>query len=238
MIDIRLPSMEGMSESQQLSQLKSYMYQLVEQLNWALSTVQQPSVDKADQQGSSAGGVKLSESNFNEIKSLIVKSADVAHAVYDQISTTLDGEYVSISDFGKYEEETSQSITANDKSIEQILRDIQQITSSVAEIESTIIATNAYIKSGLLYYGEDGSAVYGLEVGQTNTIDGEDVFDKFARFTSDRLSFYDRNDVEVAYISDYKLFITSAQVTGTLRLGDFAVETTNSRLVFRWVGDV
>jgi hypothetical protein len=37
-VNIRFPNINGASEAEQLSQIKSYLYQLVEQLNWVLST--------------------------------------------------------------------------------------------------------------------------------------------------------------------------------------------------------
>jgi hypothetical protein len=77
--------------------------------------------------------------------------------------------------------------------------------------------------------------VYGLEIGQRNKIDGEEVFNKYARFTSDRLSFYDQNDTEIAYISDYKLHINHAEVLGTLKIGGYLIDTTKG-LTFKWVG--
>ena len=78
--------------------------------------------------------------------------------------------------------------------------------------------------------------VYGLEFGQTNSVDGETVFDKFARFAADRLSFFDSNDVEVAYISDYKLYITNAEISGSLWLsGKFKIYY-NGGLAFQWIG--
>jgi hypothetical protein len=95
--------------------------------------------------------------------------------------------------------------------------------------------TNAHLKSGLLYTTSDGIPVYGIEIGQNNTVDGIETFDKFARFTSDRLSFYDANDTEVAYISDYKLVITHAVVLGNLKVGGFILDTTNG-LSLRWEG--
>ena len=84
---------------------------------------------------------------------------------------------------------------------------------------------NAHIKPGILYY-EDGIPVYGLEIGQKNTIDGVEVFNKYARFTSNKLSFYDQNGTEVAYISDYKLYITNMEITGTAKFGAFLLNTT------------
>ena len=93
-----------------------------------------------------------------------------------------------------------------------------------------------YAQRGFLYYKENGTPVYGLEIGQTNSVDGQNVFDKFARFASDRLSFFDSNDVEVAYISDYKLYITNAEITGSLWLsGKFKIYY-NGGLAFQWIG--
>ena len=103
-------------------------------------------------------------------------------------------------------------------------------------VTAFIVETNAYIKSGLLGEKTDGTSIYGLEIGQSNTVNGQAVFDKFARFTADRLSFYDSNDVEVAYISDYKLYITNAEITGSLWLsGRFKIYYKGG-LAFQWIG--
>lgn len=201
---------------------------------------------------------------FANLKNLIIKSADIVNAYYDTISSRLEGLYVAQSDFGTYVQETALEIEASSKSISQLFTNEQTIVSSVTDLGADAEAlaqrleglaqegqqtadaldkltaqellTSAYIKTGLLYYREDGSPVYGLEVGQTNSLDGKPVFDKFARFASDRLSFFDSNDVEVAYISDYKLYITNAEVTGNLWLsGKFKIYY-NGGLAFQWIG--
>ena len=92
------------------------------------------------------------------------------------------------------------------------------------------------IQAGLLDYDEEGVPVYGLEIGQRSIRDGTEIFCKYARFTADRLAFYDRNGNEVAYISDRKLFITHVQITGSLVTGRFVdgVQPDGS-VVTRWV---
>jgi len=40
MIDIRLPNITADSEAEQIAQIKSYLHQLVQQLNWALSVLE------------------------------------------------------------------------------------------------------------------------------------------------------------------------------------------------------
>ena len=87
-----------------------------------------------------------------------------------------------------------------------------------------------------IYEDANGIPVYGLEVGQKNIVDGVEVFNKYARFTSDRLSFYDRNDTEVAYISDKKLYINNVEITGSYKIGRF-VDTVlpDGGVVTKWV---
>lgn len=244
-VELRLPNITAQTQAGQLAQLKSYLYQMTEQLNWALKNVEAGVANGyVVVNGRSVGGSMDTSSGgadavvkFNEIKSLIIKSADIVNAYYDVISTRLEGEYVAQSEFGTFSEQTSQDIEANSTGIESIYSDIQQITTDIENVEHTLIEVNAHIKSGLLYYDDDGAPVYGLEIGQRNEIDGEDVFNKYARFTSEKLAFYDQNDNEVAYISDRKLYITYVEVTGAYKIGGF-VDTVmaDGRVVTRWTG--
>ena len=113
--------------------------------------------------------------------------------------------------------------------------DIDKLKKSLDDLNYILVEVNANIKSGLIDYDDNGIPIYGLEIGQKNTINGVEVFNKFARFSAGRLSFYDNNGTEVAYISDYKLYITHAEVTGTLKLGGYLVDTSNG-VTFKWVG--
>lgn len=239
-VDIRFPNITGKSDSEQLTQVKSYLHQLVEQLNWALSTVDGAASGTAKNVSLSSGSVTGTgkvdaQATFNSIKSLIIKSADIVNAYYDVINTRLEGVYVAESDFGAYAEQTTNDIKATSDSISQLYSNIQTILTDIENVENTLIEVNAYINSGLLYYDENGVPVYGLEIGQRNEIDGEEVFNKYAQFVADKLSFYDQNGNEVAYISDYKLYITHAEITGTLTLGAFRIETTRG-FTLKYVG--
>lgn len=239
-IDIRLPAVntQGSAEAQ-IGQMRSYMYQLVEQLNWALSTLESGIADGKSESievtQSAAMSEKDAQDTFNSIKSMIIKSADIVNAYYEEINKVLSGEYVAQSDFGVFSEQTNSQISANASAITQFYTDIQQITSTIEDIDDALIAVSAHIKTGILDYAEDGTPIYGVEVGQKTEKDGEEVFNKFARFTSDRLSFYDQNGNEVSYISDYKLHITNAVIKGNLQLGGYILDTANG-IAFKWVG--
>lgn len=237
-MDLRLPNITATTAEGQLQQVKSYLYQVVEQLNWALKNISAGSTSEAVAATSGvAAQEKEATSTFNNIKSLIIKSAEIVNAYYEVINRRLEGLYVAESDFGTYSEATTQAITENSTQIENLYTNIQEIISQVEGIENSTISVNAHIRTGLLYYDDDGAPVYGMEIGQKTEINGAEVFNKYARFTSGKLSFYDQNDSEVAYISDYKLHITHAEITGSLKLGGFKdTVLSNSSVVTRWIG--
>ena len=184
---------------------------------------------------SAAGEGRTPEATFNSIKSLIIKSADIVNAYYEEVTRRLEGDYEAISSFGTYKEETSQTITENSKGITQLFDNYQEISGTVNGLYDAKIETSAYIHHGLLDYKENGAPIYGVEVGKTDEVNGVETFNKFARFTANRLEFYDAGNPEepVAYISDYKLFITNAEITGTLTLGRYTIDTTDG-LAFKW----
>lgn len=241
-VQIKTPNITAGNDRERLMQIQSYLYQMAQQLQWAFDTIQVS--------GGSGGGQPVvqqtkttyvstsqdPETTFAGIKDLIIKSAEIVEAYYQEIGSRLEGVYVARSDFGTYTEQTSQDIYQNSTSINQLYTNIRTLSDSLDELYNSTIGANAYLKSGLLYETEEGVPVYGLEIGQTNSVDGATVFDKFARFAADRLSFFDSNDVEVAYISDYKLYITNAEISGSLWLsGKFKIYYKGG-LAFQWIG--
>lgn len=240
-LELRLPNITGTTEREQLAQIKSYLIQLVPQLQWALSTLDTSSAANKVTTHTSQNVViekkeKDAETTFNELKALIIKSADIVDAYYEEINRRLSGLYVAESDFGTFVEETEQSITENSTEIERTFTNVQEILTDVETLGFTLAEVNAHIKSGLLYY-EYGIPVYGLEIGQKNIVEDEEVFNKFARFTSDRLSFFDQNGSEVAYVSDLRLYIQNVEIVSSLRLGgyvDYVGE--DGSIVTKWVG--
>ena len=96
-MDIRLPNINASTEEGQLMQIKSYLYQFAEQLKYAISTLEAGGATsgEADRQEISASPAETATpgSTFNSIKSLIIKSADIVNAYYEEINRRLEGEY-------------------------------------------------------------------------------------------------------------------------------------------------
>lgn len=240
--DLRLPNITGSNDREQLSQIKSYLYQLTSQLQWALNTIDTSSTSKSVVVQTQQNKVTTpqqqadAEVSFAALKPLIIKSAEIVEAYYEEINSRLQSLYVATSDFGTFKEATKQDITQTSTDIKQVFTNVQEIDTAIENLNFTLAEVNAHIKSGLLYE-DNGKPVYGLEVGQKTEIDGNEVFKKFARFTSDRLSFYDQNDTEVAYVGDHKLFIRNVQVTSSYKIGGYVdTVTANGGVVTKWVG--
>ena len=240
MIDLRYPNITGKTEAEQMVQVKSYLHQLVEQLNWALNTVESyqgsnasaPVVYKQSENASP----QEAEETFNSIKALIIKSADIVKAYETTIFSDFNGKYFADSDFGTYLEETSRAVEESSKGVTETYTRIESIDSRVEGVEDENRITNAYIQRGLLSNGE-----YGIEIGETSE-DG--VFRHYARFTSDKLSFHDINGNEVAYIgagdddkSDTNcLYVTGKAVfQGEILFRGYKMDTSDG-LAFTWIG--
>ena len=121
-VDIRLPNINAKTEAEQ--QIRSYLIQLAEQLQWALQNVDTSNnsvvVNPTPKSLISSSQINASaEATFGSIKALIIKSADIVNAYYDEINKRLEGAYVAQSDFGAYKEQTAQTITENSRNTTQ-----------------------------------------------------------------------------------------------------------------------
>ena len=243
MIDLRYPNITGKTEAEQMAQVRSYLHQLVEQLNWALNAAesyQSGNTSAPVVYQSNSATPQEAEATFNSIKALIIKSADIVKAYEETIRTDFDGYYVAESDFGTYTEKTNLAIEENSKNIAEYYTNIQTIDSRVEGVEDEVKITNAYIHRGHLYYDDNGKSVVGIEIGET-TEDG--IFRQYARFTSEKLSFHDINGNEVAYIGSGTadkddtncLYIRGKAVfQGDVMFGRYKMDTSDG-LAFTWI---
>lgn len=233
-MDYRLPAITPGKPEETLRQLQKYLFQLVQEMNANQQSMQlaQRNTQLATQNAVKAMQ-KTPKETFLSIRDLIIKSADIVEAYQEKMEISLDGRYVAQSDFGTYAEQTSARMEANSQGITQVYQNQRTLETSVAGLGAEIgqVSQNqqgtaadvaaleaqsrqmsAYIRTGFLYEEADGTQRYGVEIGEEAERDGSFAFRKFARLTSDRLSFFDQNEIEVAYVSDRKLYITAAQV--------------------------
>lgn len=224
---IRYPNIVGKNTDQKLSQMASYLHQLADELNFQLDhtgNLMSGFASTAVDVGTVPKPIKKDNaiSNFNDIKALIIKSADIVNAYYAEITKLIEKNnlYAAESDFGTFKEATENTLYADGTGLTQQVSSIQTIFDEDGNIVEALVC-NGSIRSGIIY-DEDGNTVVGIELGQKYAdASGNTYFNQFARFTANKLSFYDVNGNEVAYISDRRLYITEVQITSRLTMGHF-----------------
>ena len=243
-VNIRLPNINATTEAGKLQQMQSYMHQLVEQLNWALNTVEaaqsgnaSPAIVYRQREDASS---KEAEDTFNSIKALIIKSADIVKAYETTIFSDFNGKYFAESDFGTYIEETNRKVEENSKGVTEAYESIKSIDTNLEGLNDYVETTKGYIRRGLLT-DENGNSVIGVEIGEE--LDSGSGH-RYALFTAKRLTFFDIGGNPVAYIGAGDkdkddtncLYITGKAVfLGEMQLGGYKTDTSDG-LAFTWIG--
>ena len=219
------PSIAGKTSGEQLESMRRYLCTLTDQLNladWSAGAVLQEVSRAIDADSLPDAERKTQLGNFGQLKALIIKTADYAAANSEEFQTKLSGNYVAVSDFGKYWQEATMTIDGNEFGIRQLYDYAAGINNDFT------VKSQQYVKTGLLYYN-GAVPVYGVGVGNietTVTKDGEIVVDQtkneLVTVTPGKVTFWQGGD-EIAYLSAKKLHFpsgtleaTDAKLSGTL----------------------
>lgn len=242
MADFRKPNFNAPTPEGKIKQVESYLFQLTNQLNFALKAADDEekrrgysSLDSAKNNTEAKSEGDEAHDTFLKLKNMIIKSADIVNAYYEVISTKLCGEYSALSDYGTFKQSTEATLAATSTSLNQHYSSIQTIEDELGNL-SELRKDDCYIRTGWL---DDDETIAGVEIGKTSS--QNDAMDTaFARFTTEELVFYDGNGTKdenrLGWFSQYKLNIRSARIEGNLELNDYILDTTNG-IAFKWVGD-
>ena len=219
------PSIAGKTSGEQLESMRRYLCTLTDQLNladWSAGAVLQEVSRAIDADSLPDAERKTQLGNFGQLKALIIKTADYAAANSESFKTQLSGNYVAVSDFGKYWQKATMTVDGNEFGIRQLYDYAAGINNDFT------VKSQQYVKTGLLYYN-GAVPVYGVGVGNietTVTKDGETVVDQtkneLVTVTPGKVTFWQGGD-EIAYLSAKKLHFpsgtleaTDAKLSGTL----------------------
>lgn len=249
MADIRRPNITATTVDGQLTQMKNYMYQLTNQLNFALKAaedeekkaLQYSSIKSGGAGGNStnaSGGnsinseVEDAQKTFNEIKDLIIKSADIVNAYYEEINRRLSSEYVATSVYGEYVEKNDKFVSETSTNLTEYYESVKEVKSDIENL-SEMRKDSFYIRTGWL---DDGKTIGGVELGQVSE-DSTGVDTAFARFTTKKLAFYGQDgETELGSFEQYRMKIKEAEISGDAYIRDYKLDTDNG-IAFKWVGD-
>ena len=217
------PTLQG-KEEDQLRQLQRYLGAMSDKLNMALMsiTIEQMAPETRTvitrQEDTAA-------KNYNSLKTMIVKTAEVVRREMDEITARLEDNYTALSDqFGNYERDLVSTITATANGILQDYQyeeRIQGLETEAGETESFKRRIDQYIFSGLV---DEDNGKYGIAIGENVTAydeNGNPYLNenrKTATFTMDELAFW-HGETKIAWFSDSIYHIESGEIRNTLKMG-------------------
>lgn len=218
-IDLRLPNISGATDSEKISQIAKYLFQLTEQLNYSLNTIEDGMTrTDAERNASVLNGASVSETErlsetYATVKSMIIKSADFISAIETEIGTNLSGDFVASSVFGTYKETTNANITANSHNITQLFDYTSNLRSDYGSAD---VENKSYVKTGLLYYNGI-QPVYGVGIGllTENASDGTETINRSnlaTTFTGNEIAFWG-NDSKIAYITPTQIYFPNGTLS-------------------------
>lgn len=227
-------------------QMYSYLKRLSSQLNYALNNISEESFTPETIQKFSSDTKKDIDASlatqYSELKSLIIKTADIIRLEMDVLETTLHKDFVAQSEFGEYKLEAENKIQANAENITLNYNRVEDLTANLDKVETSFenykTEQKSYIKFGYIYDEEiDGVMVpvTGIAVGEdltTVTVDGEEVYNvenRLATFASNKLAFWQNGSI-IAYFSGQRL------VVSTIQMGDWLI-TSDNGLAFKYIGE-
>lgn len=160
------------------------------------------------------------------------KSNNAAFSIQaEEILSQVENIYFAKNDLGDLEERVSSQISQTAEGItetfsESLASFSEDLSSVGGEVKELVSSLDVYIRRGEL---EEG--VFGIEIGRSDS-------NIKARFTNDRLSFY-QGLSEVAYISGSNLYITRAEILDYLKIGNetdgyFTFDVSENGLEVMW----
>lgn len=121
-VNIRYPNITATTEKEQVAQIKSYLHQLVENLNYALSTLGKSGGSVEDTSTSttktaSTGTVEVQggEMSYYELRTLIIQDLQKVNDLFDQLYRELEedkanGEFTPVKGVDYFTEEEIKSV--------------------------------------------------------------------------------------------------------------------------------
>ena len=212
------PALQG-DEKSQLVQLYRYLNTMSEKLNTAMNSITvEQMAPEMQTQIRNAGGEEITK-QYNGLRSLIVKTAEIVRGEMDQISTTMQSQYNMVSEqFGELQRTTTASITANSEGIRQNYNYIEQLQNAGNDTSTYMNRFSGYIFTGVI---DEVNGTLGIAIGKdiTNPDGTMNGAKKMATFSMDKLSFW-QGETELAYFTENVFHIANGEISKTMKMGN------------------
>lgn len=198
-IDINAPHKGAITIGEKKTTFSKLQVSNIEKINTELKTLQ--AITQALGNASSA------------VSSQVATMATTLTQTISEIVATALASYVSSSDMETIKEDISTTITQTAENV--TLNFNNSITTITEELNGVISSEFTELNAYIRYYMNDAGQPV-IELGASDS-------DIICRLLNNRFSFLE-NGVEIAYISDNQLFITTATITTSLNINNFTMK--------------
>lgn len=232
---LRLPAIDGASDSVKIAKIQEFLYELTNQLNFALLDIERDKVEVVSYGATTASAKKESTPAqlFDTLKPFIIKNADIIASYSEEISKVLKGEYVAKTDYAEYVKKTEATFEATSENISQTYTRVEGIYGTFEPGVDTAIVktTNAVITTGFLGE-ENGNAQYGMQI---TTISDNKKFAS-AKFLSTGVIIYDEMGKEALIITDETINVKNVSVSKSFALGGLRTTVVGAVITGKYLG--
>ena len=232
------PSFQGTNG---MAQLHSYLYQLQQQLQFALEQIDTETIAQEVTDTIIGGTIPDGAGNtlngaYSTLKSIIIKTAQTVQSNMDKVVATFNSDYVAKSDFGTYQEEIER--TVEDTSYGTLTT--YNVLTNISGLTAYKNLTESYIRQGIIGFDDLGDPITGIVIGENLSItevEGVEVINlsgKNVTITPDKMSFND-GDVEVAYYAGSTLVVNQARFNENIQVGNWVIDTSRG-FAIKWAG--
>lgn len=198
-VNLTPPSRQTGTTDEKLNGLYSYLYQLVEALNVSLN--QERTAGQQVRTGGSATGAgkALADTDtetYQQLKSLIVKTAAEATGSMRKIVHEISEGYLAQDAYGTFEEYLASKISAGAEGVTFEWDAENRITTTIADYNEYLAQSGVYLRLGIVKHNDDGTIESGVLVGRNFhkvSVDGKQVYvseDVYSLLTADQISFW------------------------------------------------
>jgi hypothetical protein len=228
-INCNVPSLNGLDDSQKLAKMEKYLWELNDQLRFILSNLEVDNFtpETREQLQLTASGKKELENtvqqSINTVKQKIINTSQSIVSDIESIRETMKGQYEAISaQFGTYTADFFRETTKNALSTIEEFRQIENIN-------GYYVNSQGYIKTGNIGTAEDGTVIYGIEIGDVQSDNGTKL-----RMSNNQVVCTEQG-TEIWSIKNRAISIPRAIISEYIYFGGYRIEVTNG-IEFKWEG--
>lgn len=167
------------SPERQIAQLRDYLVRRARQERGGESlSVSLPAASSASAASSSASASASSQEQYDRLRALIVKTADLVEEHVDRVDRELHADYLAVSDFGRYREDAALRMEATARGVVEsfgLEERLETMSQDLGRATQALRSLRGEIRRGYLDLPNGGGRIFGIAVAERLRVESATV---------------------------------------------------------------